>query len=186
LRGRKSELRGVEKWKRFSGLQDGGLRDIELRQGSGLGGHDDALGRVGPFAGRADAAVGAEGADDGVSGGVNIFYLLEDVLENELHVSSPKLIEARGAGVAIDGGAVVQRVAGGDAIGIEPVDEILVDLLAVLVIADGAFSFVALDISERFSVVRRGGGSLVAYARFGAVPSLADRPSAARRARLGR
>jgi hypothetical protein len=120
-----------------------------------------------------------------VSGNVNVFYLLEDVLENELHVSSPKLVESRSAGVAIDGRAVVERVAGGDAIGIEPVDEILVDLLAVLVIADGAFSLVTLEIRERFRVVRVGGGSLVAYARFGAVPSLADGPSRARRARLG-
>jgi hypothetical protein len=180
LRRWKSELRGVEKWKHFSGL-----RHIELRQRGGLVGHDDALGRVGPFAGCADAAVGAQGADDGVSANVNIFYLLEDVLENELHVSSPKLVKARGAGVAIDGRAVVERVAGGDAIGIEPVDEVLVDLLAVLVIADGAFGLVALEIRERFRVVRRGGGSLVADARFGAVPSLADGPSTARRLRLG-
>jgi hypothetical protein len=134
------------------------------------------------LAGCADAAVGAEGADDGVSGSVNIFYLLEDVLENELHVGSPELVESRGAGVAIDGRAVVQRVAGGDAKGIEPVDEILVDLLAVLVIADGAFSLMALEIRERFSVVGGGGGSLVAYARFGALPSFAGGPSTAKAA----
>jgi hypothetical protein len=107
------------------------------------------------------------------------------VLENEIHVSSPELVESRGAGVAIDGRAVVERVASGDAIGIEPVDEVLVDLLAVLVIADGAFGLVALDIGERFSVVRGGGGSLVANARFGALPSLAGGPSTVRRARLG-
>ena len=181
MRRRKSELRGTEKWRQLSGL-----RDIALRARGACGGHRDASARLGPFPGCADAAIGVQGADDRVSGNVDVFYLLEDVLENELHVSSPELVEARGAGVAIDGRAVVERVAGGDAIRIEPVDEVLVDLLAILVIADGAFGFVTLDIGERFSVVWRGGGSPVAYARFGAVPSLADRPSTTRRARLGR
>jgi len=110
---RKSELHGGEKWKHFSGLQDGGLRRIELRRGGGLGGDDDAGGRLGPLPGCADAAVGAQRADDAVSGNVNVFHLFEDVLENELHVSSPKLVEARGARVAIDGRTVAQRVAGG-------------------------------------------------------------------------
>ena len=98
----------------------------------------DVLARV------VDGGVGADGAEQGVEGDGGFGVAFENVFEEEAEIAFAAVVKAGGEGVAVNGGF-------GDMI-IElescerfPVEESLLDVVAVLAAADGAFALVAFE-----------------------------------------
>ena len=108
-----------------------------------LGGEDDVLGGFDPFAVVVDAGIGADGADDGVGGGCAALRVLDDEFEGVAEFAGTAGEEAGGVGVAVDGidgeGELESEV-----FGAVPVEEVIVDVVALGVGADAAFAGMAL------------------------------------------
>ena len=105
---------------------------------------DDALGRVVPLAFVVDEGAGADGLEDGASGGRDGFDLFDDVDGGVADVAHAFVEESGRVGVAVDGGSF-ETVFGGDAFGAVPVEKVVVDFGAILVVADGALAGVTGD-----------------------------------------
>jgi hypothetical protein len=92
-----------------------------------------------------DASVGAHGADDRVAGNFRVVTVLENAIECAADVASAASVESYGAGVAIDH-ALVEAVGLRDIVGMLPLDEFVLDFLALGVAANEASTFMALAI----------------------------------------
>jgi len=104
-----------------------------------LDGEYDTLWGLLPFAGRVDAGGGAYGPDDSVSSDCGGFGILDDEIESVEGLARTELMEAGSAGVAPDG-AFRKIEFTGNGMGFHPVDEIVVNGVALGVMADGAFA----------------------------------------------
>lgn len=123
------------------------------------GGNDHLSGTLDVFARVVDRGVGANGAEKRVErdGGFGVAF--EDVFEKEAEIAFAAAVEAGGEGVAVDGGfgdAVVE-LEGRERF---PVEEGLLDIVAILAAADGAFALVAFESGRNGGSKRgfRGGG----------------------------
>jgi hypothetical protein len=115
-----------------------GARDIGAR------GKDYALGRLDPGATPVEMGTGVNGAENGVRTGLGLVGVLDEELGGEAQVLAAAFVEAGGTGVGIDGSEIPEVVILLDQFGIAPGDEILFEVGAVGVVADGAFAGVAL------------------------------------------
>ena len=104
-------------------------------------------GALGVFAGVGDGNVGADGAKQGVHGDARFGVAFENVFEDEAEIALAASVEARGMGVAMDGafGEAVIELDGGDGF---PVEEGLLDFVAVLAATDGAFPLVPVEVGR--------------------------------------
>lgn len=100
------------------------------------------------FAVVVDGDVGAKGAKQGVYGDARFGVTLENIFEDEAEIAFAAGVEASGMGVAIEGafGEAVIEFDGTDGI---PVEEGLVDFVAILAAADGAFALMAVEFGRR-------------------------------------
>jgi hypothetical protein len=101
---------------------------------------DVALYRGRPLALVVDLGVEADGGNDGAGGGADGFGLLDEVFEGGAERGAALGAKAGGVGVAVNDGLMGDRVLAGDFLGAEPAEVVLVDELAVLVMANRAFA----------------------------------------------
>lgn len=104
-------------------------------------GDENFLSGLGPASVFAEAAMGANGADDAVGGGCNGFGLLDDECEGAARFCGALVEQAESVGVAIHDSAVAQLEFMGDGGGPLPVKEGFVDGGAFPVVADRAACF---------------------------------------------
>jgi hypothetical protein len=123
-------------------------------------GEYDMLWGLDPAAEFVEAGGGANGADDGVAGARGSACVLDDEIESGVIFDATALRKARGSGVAPDSGRGDIEFKGGvkDA---NPVNEIVVDGLAVRVVTDGAFA----GVMGGFGLIWRRRGGNIALAR---------------------
>lgn len=100
----------------------------------------------GPLALVVDLGVEADGGDDGAGGGADGFGLLDEVFEGGAERGAALGAKAGGVGVAVNDGMMGDFVFVGDFLGAEPAEVILVNELAVGVMANGAFAGVSGDV----------------------------------------
>lgn len=124
-------------------------------------GDDDALGGFGPATVVADAAVGADGADDAVGGGCDRLRLLHQEFEAAAGAGGAFFEQAVSAGVSVNGAALAEAVFVGEEGGALPVKETLLDGLAVGVVTDGAARRV---VAETDFLLTAGGSETRPYA----------------------
>jgi hypothetical protein len=128
----------------------GGTGSVNRRGigGSRAGDDEDARGRVNPFSLVVDAGVGADGADDGVCGDLDLVDALEKAFEDEPEIPAAAGEEPGDVGMAVNGGAVGEVVVDGNIGGAVPMDEGFLDGLAVGVMADAALALVSAVTAE--------------------------------------
>ena len=124
-----------------------------IRGADVLVGDDHALDGLGPAAVFVDAGMGFDGADDAVSRGLYGFGLLDDEFEAAACSRGALLVEAKGAGVAVDDAAVGKLEFIGNGGGTLPMKETLFNGVAFGMAADGAMSFVMGETDGRFGFV---------------------------------
>lgn len=103
---------------------------------------DDAARRIDPAAVAAEMGEDADSVNNGFGSDVNAFDLFNDVSQGEAQVRGAALVQIQGVGVAIDG-ALGKLVELSDGLRAAPLEEFLLDLLALRVLADGAFALVS-------------------------------------------
>ena len=108
-------------------------------------GHEEAFAGLGPAAVFAEAGVSADGADEGIGSRGDGFSLLHDEFKGAARPGGSLLVEAEGAGVAVNHAAVSDLEVIGDHGRPLPVEEALLDGVAVGVLADGAVGFVVAE-----------------------------------------
>ena len=96
------------------------------------------------FAVVADADAGEDGADYVGAGDAYAGGLLDHVIEGGTDVAAANDGEAGGFDVAVKGGEAAEAVFVDDCVWADPGEVGILDLLAIWVVADGAFSGVAL------------------------------------------
>jgi hypothetical protein len=101
-------------------------------------GDDGAVGSVDPFAVVGEAGVGADGADKAASGGLDVLRALDDESEGGAAFALAKSKEAEGVSMAVDESAVGEVVMFADLVGAAPMEEVLLDPVAVRMAADDA------------------------------------------------
>ena len=104
-----------------------------------LDGHYFAEGLF-PFSFGVNVGVGLNRADDGIGGDFGDAGALDDGFECGAEVPGAGLVEIEGAGVAKEVGAVSEAVFFDDGGGMAPVNEIVFDLVALRMVANGAFA----------------------------------------------
>lgn len=104
-------------------------------------------GALGVFAGIGDGDVGANGEKQGVHRDARFGVALKKIFEDEAEIAFAAGIETGGVGVAIEGalGDAVVELDGADGF---PVEEGLLDVVAVLAAANGAFALVAVELGR--------------------------------------
>ena len=107
-------------------------------------------GRIDPLAVIIDAAVGAGRVEDVAGGGPQVVGVFEDGFDYAAEFLAAKLVEAGGAGVAVNGLAIPEVVGAADVIGADPVDVIAFESGAIGMMADEAFAGVAFGIGFGF------------------------------------
>lgn len=107
----------------------------------GAGRNDDVRRRLDPLAAVIDAGEGVDGADDGIGGRLYVAGALDDVAESEANIAVAPLEEIRRMSVA-ENRAAAHLIVDGDAPGREPVDEVVLNGVALGVAADGAMALV--------------------------------------------
>lgn len=110
---------------------------------AGYGGYDSSW-RIGPSSPVIEARIGTDGAEDVTSRDGDLRNIFHDAIENSEEIFPAAQDEPGGGDVAVNGAVVGDVVVFGNGPDIAPVDEILLDVLAVGVTADGAFELVAL------------------------------------------
>ena len=95
-----------------------------------------------------EVAVNAGGGDDGVGVGARVGSVFEDGLEGFAEIAAAQEIEAQSASVTVEGFVIAETIFGEQGVAADPVDEILFDIGAVGMMADGAFAGVALGIER--------------------------------------
>ena len=84
----------------------------------------------------------ANSLDDGVRCGWNVLGLLDNVIEREADIVAAALKEPAGVGVSIDG-ALSELVELGNSARAAPLQEFLLDLVALRMLANGALALVS-------------------------------------------
>jgi len=107
---------------------------------------NDAAGGFGPAAIFVEAAVGADGADDVVGGCLDGLGLLNNQVEGMLRSRGALFEEAEGAGMAPDGSAVAELVFVGNHRGADPMEEVLLDCLAIGMAANSAADSMVIEV----------------------------------------
>ena len=97
-----------------------------------------------------DAAVGAGGVEDVAGGGPQVVGVFEDGFDYAAEILAAAFVEARGAGVTVDGLAIPEIVGAADVIGACPVDVIAFEGGAIGMMADEAFAGVAFGVGFCF------------------------------------
>lgn len=87
-----------------------------------------------------DVAVDPCGADHRAGGNADVLCGFENGLESEAEIAAAEEVEAEGAGVTVKSFVIANAVVTEDAVGANPVDEIVFDGVAVGMMADGAFA----------------------------------------------
>lgn len=105
-------------------------------------------GRVLPLAVVVDVAVDAGGADYRRGGDADAMDVFEDGFESDAEIAAAESVEAEGASVAVESLVIVKTVFVNDGERADPVDEIVVDGIAIGMMADGALAGVALGIGR--------------------------------------
>ena len=95
-----------------------------------------------------DVCVGLDGADDGVGGDFGDGGALDDVFEGGADVPGAGQVELHGTSVTVEGGAVAEAELFDDGAGVAPIDEGLVDFLALGVVTDLAEAGVDFGIGD--------------------------------------
>lgn len=103
----------------------------------------DGVGRRDPFAVVVHAGVEANGADDAATADGGLFGAFDEGLEGGADVVPSEGDEPHGFCVTVDGDAARDIVFVGDFVGIAPVEEFVLDKLAVGVAADLAAALMA-------------------------------------------
>jgi len=89
-----------------------------------------------------DLGAEADGGNYGVGGDADVFGLLDEVFQGGAERGAALGAKAGGVGVAVNGG-VMDFVLAGDFFGADPAEVVIVDELAVGVMADRAFAGVS-------------------------------------------
>ena len=97
-----------------------------------------------------DAAIGTGGVEDVAGGGPQVVGVFEDGFDYAAEILAAELVEAGGAGVAVNRLAIPEVVSAADVIGAYPVDVIAFESAAVGMVADEAFAGVAFGIGFGF------------------------------------
>ena len=97
-----------------------------------------------------DAAIGTGGVEDVAGGGPQVVGVFEDGFDYAAEILAAELVEAGGAGVAVDGLAIPEVVGAADVIGAYPVDVIAFEGGAIGMVADEAFAGVAFGVGFGF------------------------------------
>jgi hypothetical protein len=140
---------GVALWRQLMGFGGGWQLEFgRVYSWLAAGGNDDAFDRLDPFAAVAEAGAGIDGAKDCVWAGLGLVNILDQKFGGESEVLAAALVEAGGAGVAIDGAAAGELIFFAEQFGIAPIEEILFEVGALAVVADGAFTLVAVHGSD--------------------------------------
>lgn len=105
----------------------------------------EAAGRLGPFAVFVYAGIGSDGANDLAGGGWDGAGFFQDGLEGAARIVGSYFEEAEGVRVAVNHGAVAEFEFFSEVAGAGPVEEGLLDGVALGVIADGAFDLVIFE-----------------------------------------
>lgn len=117
----------------------GGERRTRIRVADDIDvlvGDDDALGGFGLMAVFADAAIGADGADQAVGGGRDRFRLFDYKFQAATGSCAAFFEEAEGSGVTINGSAASEAVFVGKECWALPMKEALLDGVAFGMLAD--------------------------------------------------
>jgi len=92
--------------------------------------------------------VGLYGTDDGVGGDFGDGGALDEVFEGGAEVPGAGQVELQGASMAVEGGAVAEAEFFDDGAGMAPVNEFLIDFLALGVVTDLAEAGVDFGIGD--------------------------------------
>lgn len=142
---------------------DGAVERVrEVNEAIGYDGFSDGFSPAAVFA---EAAMGADGADDAVGGCGDVFRLLDDEFEGAAGIGGTLVIEAEGGGVTMDDLSVTQLKIGRDNGGALPVEEGFFDRIAIGMPADGAVGFVMAEADRAGPTGVRGGFRLGLAAR---------------------
>jgi hypothetical protein len=98
-----------------------------------------------PVAALVEAGEGADGSDDGVSGGDDALGLFDEEAEGVAGVFKPLTEEAEGVSMAVENAAVAEVEFEGDGGRAVPVKDGFVNGVAFGVVADGAMGYVSLE-----------------------------------------
>lgn len=147
------------------------------------GGHRDALFGFDPAAIFSDAAEGAGGGDNSGGGGSRVVGAVENVLEHVAKVAAANGVEAQGVRVTVDRKpvdvvVVVELI--GDVARVVPVNEKLLDHLALGVMADSALARMALAVgsgTQEFRGARTSGAKIILRLADGGRPRTSGRLS---------
>ena len=106
--------------------------------------NDHAGGRLDPFVVVGEAGIGAHGADDAIAGDFGAFGVFEDAVEHRAKIALASGVESGRMGMAVKrtGGDFKQA---GRSVGLVPVEEKLLDLVAVRMMADDTLPLVAFE-----------------------------------------
>jgi len=107
-------------------------------------GDHDVFARLGPASVVVDATQGADGADDAVGRRLDVIGLFDDVTEGVFGSGLAAFEEAEGLGVAVEHEPIGKFELVDDGGGAPPVEEGLLDGVALGVVADGAVCLVAV------------------------------------------
>ncbi|HEV2299498.1 MAG TPA: hypothetical protein VGR72_13405 [Candidatus Acidoferrales bacterium] len=118
---------------------------------------DGDTGRFDPLAVLGDVSEDAHGAKNCVPGHLGVVHTFEDAFGDAAEIAAAAGEEAGGLSVTIERGNARQIIFAVDLRGAVPVQEIVVDLLAAGMIADGAFAGVALKVSRESGRCAAGG-----------------------------
>lgn len=122
-------------------------------------GIDDAPGRLDPFAPVIDAGAGADGAQDDIGIGLGLIGMFDQKFGGKAQIPAAAFVKTVGVRVAIDGVVIREFILLLNQVGVAPTEEVLLDIGAVGVMADGAFAGVPLGSGEfRRSVAVGTGG----------------------------
>jgi hypothetical protein len=131
--------------------------------------NDETPSWLDPFAAVIDASAGADGAQNDIGIGLGLIGMFDEEFGGVAQVSAAAFVKTLGARVAIDGVVIREFVVLLDQVGVAPTNEVLFDVGAVGVMADGAFAGVAFESGEirRFVAMGSGGSVGVAVKGFG-------------------
>jgi hypothetical protein len=108
-------------------------------------GDDGAFWGFEPLAVLGDVGEEAHGLKDGIAGEGGVVDAFEETLGDPAKIAAAKSDEAVGFGVTIERGTAGKIVGVGDVPRIVPVEEVVLDLFTVRMVADGAFASVASE-----------------------------------------
>jgi hypothetical protein len=106
-------------------------------------GHADALRRLVPFVVVGEDGVGADGSEDSLAGDGGLVYALEQLFDYAAEIAPAAGEKTGGVGVAVERGPVRQLVFAGNPGRAAPMEEFVLDGVAIRMSADFALAGVA-------------------------------------------